>query len=329
MAQPNPNISEIVATTIRNRQKAFSDLVSKHNALLTKLKARGKQKPFSGGTEIMHELEYSENSTFKWFSGYELLNIQPSEAFTAALFAIKQAAVAVTMSGLEQLQNASEEKMIDLLESRIDNAMHTMKNRMSQSMYSDGTGDGGKQITGLAALVSTTPNTGVTGGINRANHSWWRNLAMTADLDAAALSDRQAAQRDAWEHMYVALTRGSDRPDLIICDNEQYITFSTTLTDRQRYERPNSDMAKYGWETLAFKSADVVHDGGYGGFAPEYYSYFLNCDHLFFRPHSARDMEPLDSGRYSTNQDAMVQLIAWAGNMAMDNGFLQGIVHNG
>ena len=38
-------------------------------------------------------------------------------------------------------------------------------------------------------------------------------------------------------------------------------------------------------------------------------------------------MVPLDKGRYSTNQDAMVQLIAFAGNLCMSNASLQGIIY--
>jgi hypothetical protein len=39
-------------------------------------------------------------------SGYEMLNISPSDVFTAAEYPIRQIAVAVSISGLEQLQNA-------------------------------------------------------------------------------------------------------------------------------------------------------------------------------------------------------------------------------
>ena len=37
-------------------------------------------------------------------------------------------------------------------------------------------------------------------------------------------------------------------------------------------------------------------------------------------------MVPLDPDRFSVNQDAMVKLIAWAGNLCMSNRFLQGVM---
>ena len=177
-----PNLSEIVTTTLYNRSRSIADNVTENNALLTKLKAKGKVKSFSGGREIVQELSHSENQTFKYYSGYEILDISPSETLSAAVYPIKQASVAVTISGLEELQNSGREQMIDLLDARIEVAEATMKNNLSNGIYSDGTGSGGKQITGLQNQVDTTPATGTTGGINRANYTFWRNQVETAAI---------------------------------------------------------------------------------------------------------------------------------------------------
>jgi hypothetical protein len=62
--------------------------------------------------------------------------------------------------------------------------------------------------------------------------------------------------------------------------------------------------------------ADVVLDGGIGGFMGSKEAYFLNTKYIKYRPHSARDMVPLSpNSRYSVNQDAEVQILAWAGNL--------------
>lgn len=62
---PSPNLSEIVTTTIRNRSRKLADNVSDNNALLMRLKEKGNLKTFGGGTNIVQELEYAENSTYK------------------------------------------------------------------------------------------------------------------------------------------------------------------------------------------------------------------------------------------------------------------------
>jgi len=54
--------------------------------------------------------------------------------------------------------------------------------------------------------------------------------------------------------------------------------------------------------------------------------YFINSNYLHWRPHAARNMVPLDPDRFSVNQDAMVRLLGWAGNMTVSNCFLQGVI---
>lgn len=106
MAVPNTNWSEITTTTLYNRSRKLADNVTKNNALLRRLSTKGKVKPFDGGQAIVQEIEYSENGTYKRYSGYDVLNITPSDVFTAAQYAIAQAAVAVSISGLEMMQNS-------------------------------------------------------------------------------------------------------------------------------------------------------------------------------------------------------------------------------
>jgi hypothetical protein len=173
----SPNLSEIVTTTLRNRSGKLADNVTSNNALLNRLNKKGNVKPVDGGRTIVQELDYQENGTFKRYSGYETLDISPSEVFSAAEFDWKQGAVSVSISGLEELQNSGSERVIDLLESRIKNAERTMANNVSNDLYSDGTASGGKQIGGLQHIIADAPSTGTVGGINRATYSFWRNYA--------------------------------------------------------------------------------------------------------------------------------------------------------
>ena len=71
----DPNLSEIITTTLRDRQKVLADNVSKGVAVLNFLSAKGRAKPVDGGRTIVEELDYQENSTFKYYSGFEALNI--------------------------------------------------------------------------------------------------------------------------------------------------------------------------------------------------------------------------------------------------------------
>ena len=336
----SPNLSEIVTTTLRSRSGKLADSVTRNNALLNRLAGKGRIKTFSGGRTIVQELAYANNATYKRYSGYEALNISPSDVFTAAEFPIRQAAVAVSISGLEMLQNSGKEAVIDLLESRIENAEDTFKNGLAYDVYSDGTQTG--QIGGLQSLVSTSPTSGTVGGIDRATWVFWRNGKYSAATDGgAALSSANIYQY--MTNLYVTLVRGPDRPDLIVADNNSWVAYNQSLHAIQRITDENSSTAKAGFMSLKFMDSDVVLDGGYQGStsdgstfgssgsaavggAPASTMYFLNTKHIFWRPHRDRNMVPLDPDRFSVNQDAMVKLIGFAGNMTLSNAFLQGVL---
>lgn len=315
----SPNLSELVTTTLRNRTRTLANNVLENNVLLSVLNGSGKVKTFSGGQNITHELSYAENSTYKRYSGYEQLDVSPSDVFTAAEYAIKQSAVAISISGLEMLQNSGREQMIDLLESRIDNAQDTMMNNISADIYSDGTADSSKQIGGLQHIISTTPTTGTVGSINRATYSFWRNKATnTGGLTSSNARAKMTA-------MYNQLIRNADKPDLIVADGNYYNAYESELQGIQRIMDTGSD-ADGGFESLRFKSVRVYLDGGYGGSAPTNRMYFINTKFLKFRPHSKRNMVPLNPDRFAVNQDALVKLIAFAGNLTCGNSGLQGVL---
>lgn len=319
----SPNLSEIITTTLRNRTKKLADNVTKQTALLSRLRSRGKVKPIDGGRTIVQELEYQENSTFMRYSGYETLNIAPSDVFSAAEFDLKQASVAVTISGLEQLQNAGQERIIDLLESRISNAEKTMINNIASDCYSNGTADGGKQIGGMQLLVASTPTSGTVGGINRALWTFWQNQKYSGVTDGGAATSAANIQ-SYMNRLWVRQVRNNDKPDLIVADNNYWTFYLESLQAIQRITQVSE--ASAGFSALKYMSADVVLDGGYGGFAPANTMYFVNTDYIYFRPHSQRNFEVEEGERVPVNQDAIVKMLLWAGNMTLANAFLQGIL---
>lgn len=318
----SPGLSEIVTTTLRNRSGVIADNMSKNNALLNRLSKRGKVKPLSGGRTIVRELSYSENATFQYYSGYETLNISPSDVISAAEFDWKQASVAVSISGLEQAQNSGPDAILDLLESRIEVAEKTMQNNLSIGMYSDGTGSSGKQIGGLQLLVADTVSSGTVGGINQGTYSFWRNQTFnfTSEISSAASA---ANMQRAMNTMWLRTLRGADKVDLILADTNYYQFYWSSLQSIQRIT--SSEMGEAGFTSLKFMNADVVADGGIGGGCPANHMYFLNSDYIYWQPHRERNMVPLGSIR-SINQDATVELIVFMGNMTASNRELQGVL---
>ncbi len=282
----------------------------------------------SGGRTIVRELEYAENATFSYYSGYETLNISPSDVFSAAEYDWRQAAVNVSWSGLEnRIQNSGDAAAIKLVASRIKNAEKTMANNISIGIYSDGTGSGGRQIDGLQNQVADSPSTGIVGGINRANFAFWQNQNVTI-TSTDSTTELVADMRTLW----MACSRGTDQPDLIVTGATLYDLFWADLQGIQRVT--SATVGPKGFSSLEYRGVPVVLDGGqatgaaldWGGGIAATRMYFLNTEYLFWSVHSETNMVPMDQ-KVSLNQDATVVPLLFAGNLTMSNAGLQGVLH--
>ena len=56
----NLDFSEILASTIESRTGKLADNMSNNNALLSRLKSKGRIRPMRGGSTIIEEREYGE-----------------------------------------------------------------------------------------------------------------------------------------------------------------------------------------------------------------------------------------------------------------------------
>jgi hypothetical protein len=322
MAFANSAITDIIATTIQSRSGELADNLTQNNAILQRLQQKGNVRPFSGGNVILEEIMYDDSATnnANSYSGYEVLNIAPDSPISAAQYKIAQYADSVTMSGLEMLQNSSKEAIIDLLDGRMQVSEARLLNRISGDLYGDGTGNGGKNLDGLGAAVAAVPTSGTYGGINRATWTFWQNQITTGATSVNILAKMTEAA--------IKQIRGTDKADLIVAGNTMYQYYVGALQSIQRIAAEESGAA--GFASLKFygggTSADVVLGGGYGSQETATYMYMLNTNYIFLRPHKERNFVPIGGERQSINQDAIVKLYGWAGNLTASNSFLQGLL---
>ena len=225
MASPNSVFTEMVTTTLRNHKKELADNVSNHNALFRRLAKKGKVRIEDGGYSIVAPLDYAENSTYQRYSGFDPLNVSASDVLSAAEFQWKQCAVHVTASGLELRNNSGRNRLMNLVKARLNNAMRSFKNGMSEDLYSDGTAT--NQINGLQAIVSDA-GTGTVGGINSTTYTFWKSTVQSAAAPlqgGGAITPSATTMESLMLPLYLELTRGEDQPDLIVFSNDYYTFF--------------------------------------------------------------------------------------------------------
>jgi hypothetical protein len=318
MATPSTVFTELVSTTMRNVATDVTDNVSKHNALLRKLKSKGKVvNDGDGGYEIQVPLEYAENSTYQRYAGADTLNVNGSDVVTSAKYDWKQVALHVVSTGAEIRKNSGKARMINLVKTKKANVLKSAANNFSIDLYSDGALS--EQIGGLANIIQSNGQ-GTVGGLDSATFTWWRNKFREIASSNAYTKDTILGEFNA---LWLALTRGADSPDLIVLSHDFWSIFEASQQQYQRYM--NEKEANAGFISLKYKTADVIFDDNTNFSTTAEKGYFLNTDYLYVKQHKDAQWSEDDAKR-PTNQDVVVIPYYWMGNLVCSNRSLQGVL---
>lgn len=316
-AGPSTIFTEMVSTTLRNSAKEVADNVSKHNALLNVLKKKGRVINLDGGTEIQIPLEYAENSTYQRYAGFDTLNVNQSDIVTSAKYDWAQVALHVVASGAELRKNSGRSAMINLVKTKKANVLKTAANNFSVDAYSDGSL--ANQIGGLAQIIQSNGQ-GTVGGINSATWTFWQNKFLEIAGSNAYTKDTLKGE---FNKLWLRLTRGADKPDLIVLSHDFYSVYESGEQQLQRYM--DEDMANSGFANLKYKSAQVIFDDNANFTTTAEKGYFLNTDYLYIAQHKEAQWSQ-DDEKKPVNQDAVVIPYYWMGNMVCSNRSLQGVL---
>lgn len=314
--------TELVTTTYRNHKKELADNVSEHNALFRRLTQKGRVRREDGGLSIVEPLDYAENSTYQRYSGYDPLNVSASEVLSAAEFAWRQQATHVTASGLEIRSNSGENRIVNLVKSRIKNAQRTMANNLSEDFYSAGSLT--NQIGGLQSLIADA-GTGTVGGINSTTFTFWQNFVQSAAAPlqgGGAITPSATTIESLMLPLYLRTTRGADTVDLIVSSEDYFTFYEQSQTSLKRYAP--EDNGRGGMVSMKYKNADVFFDSAASGI-PNAHMYFINTDYLSVVVHQDADMEIMPEMR-AINQDAIVIPIIHQCNLTTSNRKRQGVL---
>ena len=320
MPTPNSTFTEMVTTTLRNHPTEIADNVSTHNALYRYLKDRGQIKKLDGGYEIVRPLDYQNNSTYQRYAGFDTLNVGQSTVLTAAKYDWVQAAVHVTASGDELRKNSGKNQLINLVQSRVKNAMRTAANNMSIDLFSSGALT--NQIGGLAAII-TSDGTGTVGGINSSTYTFWAN--QFREISGTNTWTKSTIKGDM-NAIWLSCIRGADAPNLVVSTNDFYAAYWESLQDLTRYNDISANTKpNVGFPALKYVTADVVQDVNSNFTATGEKMYFLNLDYLELVVHKDANWSQLDD-KVPTNQDAVLIPIIFQGQLVCSNRARQGLL---
>src|SRR4029077_10759327 len=276
----------------------YEDLVSNNNAMLAVMKRKGLWHTYSG-PRIRQTLQISKQVA-QWYSGYDQLLNPALDLFNDAYFDPKMVVVPVILSMQEILNNEGSAQLMDVYDSYIAAAERALEDTMDAAIYSDGTANGGKQITGLATAVPIVTNSGVYGGIDRATAVIWQTKTYDANSFLAGSTQVSATTiRPMLNYVMTKQSRGKDYADLLVMSPEHYAAYDAATVAIQRQTNSTS-MGQLGFTSLEYigggKRAEIVLDGGIGSNMPANTTFGLNTDTLRIRYNPNRNFDRLFKG---------------------------------
>jgi len=324
---PLSHYQQVLSMALEERSSGYEDLVSNQIALFALMKRKGLIKNYSG-PRIRQTLQIGK-PTGQWYSGYDFLDNPPVELFNDAYWTPKMLAVPISLTNEEILNNAGENQIMDVLESYMDVAETTLTETLETGLYSDGTANNGKQITGLAAAVPIVTNTGTYGGIDRATYALWRTTSFDANSFNTAIGTQvnSTTIRPFLTQIFLQRSRGRQSADILLMSAEHYAAYDASLVAAQRITdmRGTATMNGLGFNNLAYigagREVSVVMGSGIGSAMPANTTFGLNSDTLRLRVNPLRNMDKLfpGDGMMPINQDAIAQFIGWMGELTMTN----------
>ena len=325
----NANYQQILSMALEDRSQGYEDLVSNNNILLATTKRKGLWHSYSG-PRIRQSLQIGKSSA-QWYSGYDQLLNPALDIINDAVYDPKMVVIPIILSMQEILNNEGQAQLEDVYETYITAAEKALSDAMDAGIYSDGTANGNKQITGLATAVPIVTNSGTYGGIDRGSATIWRTTTFDASGSAGSVSlsgiGTQVTSTTIRPMLNYAMTRqsrGKDYADLLIMSPEHYAAYDAATIAIQRQQNETS-LGQLGFSALEYigggKRAEIVLDGGIGSNCPANTTFGLNTDTFRLRYHPQRNFDRIfdADGQMPIDKDAVAQFIGWMGELTMTN----------
>jgi len=210
-------------------------------------------KLWNGGRRLDIPVKYRHNSQGGSYSGLDVLDTGQQQTRTRAYFNIKQVYQPITIAHIDQALNAGEGKIADLMDTEMEEAKESLTDKLCTQLFSDGTGNGGKDLTGLKAAVGNDGTaTASYGDITLGTYTWFQGH-YTASVGSLQVSDLAT--------MMDSCTSGADAPTIIVTTKTLKSAYEALLNSQVRFSMVNGKVsADAGIVDLSFRTVPVIAD---------------------------------------------------------------------
>jgi hypothetical protein len=304
--------NEINSISRRYIYPTLVDNVYRSNLMFFRLNARNK-KILQGGLQIEIPLVYTRFAAGGFYSGFDLLDVSPSDTVKNAAFDWKQAYVPVSVDGLTLIRADSPDAVVNFLSFYFENAQTELAEILGAGIWSTVTTNA-KAVDSIPAAIDNGSLAATYGGLTRSANTFW-NATVTAITPPLSLSTMQT--------LFGTVTEGGRHPTLLVAPQFVYNLYWALSVPGQAFPvQPgghDEQLAQNGFTNLLFNGVPLAVDSH----VPANQLFMVNEDYayLYVNPRADFNMKEF---REPVNQDAMTALILWAGNVVFSNLARQG-----
>lgn len=329
---PVVNYQQVLSMALEDRSSGWQDIVSDAIPLFDVLRRKGLWETYSGPR--IRQTLLIDLPDIQWYAGYDFLANPPIELFNDAYFTPKMAAVPISLTMEEILNNEGPNQILPVMREYIRAAEKGLAQGMELSLFSDGTAFGGKELGGLGVAIPETPDN-VYGGIPRSGNPIWQTNSWDIDTDFPTIGTQftDTTAKQILDVVMGEMSRGMDHPDLILMSPQHWAAFNAQTMSIQRIQNENG-VGRLGFRTLEYVGpsgvSEIVWGGGRGSAMPDNTTFFIDTDSFRMRYNPDRNFDTLfeGDGQKPINQDAVAQFVGWMGELTMVNPLFHGRLYD-
>jgi len=246
-------VDQLNATTSEFYWPSVVSQVVTSTPFLTRLFKRKKTR--GDGTKFRWSIAHKLN-TGQWYSGYELLDVTPTDDISEAELDWVNFHIPLSISGDEIDKNQGPERIHDLLAEKMKLAKQAAVYYMGKGIWRGQAAL--KEPVGIYYAVAEAPTGTTYAGITRTTEdagsgdftNWFWNQFKDGGDAAPTLA--------GFEEVFNNCERGEAQPTVIVATREGYSKYWSIAQPYQRI--PHDDISAIGFKSLTFNGVPVIKD---------------------------------------------------------------------
>ena len=235
---------------------------------------------------------------------------------------LKKDGISVVDTNGESVSQHSERELTaitNLLEDKLDDMAEGSARSFNEILWRDGS-QSAKVFPGVMSIISLTPTTGTTGGIDRAGNTWWRNRSLVSASKVTASASAQTLSKSMRSEVR-QLRRYGGKPSMLMCGSQFIDALELEVSEKGTYTQEgftNAGKTDIGLADISMRGVGkfvydpTLDDLGYGKFC-----YAIDPKHLYLDTMDGEDMKQHAPAR-PPEKYVMYRGITYTGGMVAD-----------